>query len=131
MRESVAAVASLVAGIVSGDPGEAADRRSSLTWLRQTDDVFRRVKPAVPDRHLVLYVVPVDPGSGHLLLGDHRNARLWLPPGGHVEVDEHPATTASREAVEELGIDPGDRLAERPASCPSPGPSASTRGTST
>ena len=29
-------------------------------------------------------------------------------------MDEHPATTAAREAVEELRIDPGDRLAERP-----------------
>jgi 8-oxo-dGTP diphosphatase len=114
VRESVAAVASLVAGIDPGDPREAADRRSALAWLRQTDDVFRRAKPAVPDRHLVSYVVPVDPGNGHLLLGDHRNARLWLPPGGHVEVDEHPATTAAREAIEELGIDPDGRLAERP-----------------
>jgi 8-oxo-dGTP pyrophosphatase MutT (NUDIX family) len=39
---------------------------------------------------------------------DHVNARLWLPPGGHVEPDEHPADTARREAQEELGI-----LAER------------------
>jgi 8-oxo-dGTP diphosphatase len=59
-------------------------------------------------------VVPVDRDRGCLLLGDHRNAGLWLPPGGHVEVDEHPATTAAREAVEELRIAPGDRLADRP-----------------
>ena len=35
---------------------------------------------------------------------DHVNAGLWLPPGGHVEPDEHPALTAGREAHEELGI---------------------------
>jgi 8-oxo-dGTP diphosphatase len=114
MRPSVAVVAELVAGIVPGDPREAADVRTALSWLDSTDDVFRRVKPAVPDRHLVSYVVLTDPGSGRMLLGEHLNARLWLPPGGHVEVDEHPAVTAEREAAEELGIDPRRRLSERP-----------------
>lgn len=86
----------------------------TLRWLQRTDDVFRRVKPDVPDQHLVSYVVPVDPGSGHVLLGEHLNAGLWLPPGGHVEPDEHPAVTASREAAEELGIDPAGRLSADP-----------------
>ena len=114
MRPSVAVVAELVAGIVPGDSQEAADIRAVLSWLDSTDDVFRRVKPAVPDRHLVSYVVPVDPGSGRILLGEHLNAGLWLAPGGHVEVDEHPAVTAEREAAEELGIDPLRRLSDRP-----------------
>lgn len=47
------------------------------------------------------------------LLVDHINAGLWLPPGGHVEPDEHPADTARRETREELGIDPV--FAEEPA----------------
>jgi 8-oxo-dGTP diphosphatase len=114
VRPSVAAVADLVAGIVPGEHREAEDIRAVLSWLDSTDDVFRRVKPAVPDRHLVSYVVPVDPGSGRVLLGEHLNAGLWLAPGGHVEVDEHPAVTAEREAAEELGIDPRRRLSDRP-----------------
>lgn len=114
MRPSVAAVAELVAGIVPAEHQEVEDIRAVLSWLNSTDDVFRRVKPAVPDQHLVSYVVPVDPGSGCVLLGEHLNARLWLPPGGHVEVDEHPAVTAEREAAEELGIDPSRRLSDRP-----------------
>jgi len=73
------------------------------------------MKPAVPDRHLASYIVPLDPESGRVLLGDHLKAQLWLPPGGHVEVDEHPAVTARRETVEELGLDPGSRLSDRPA----------------
>ena len=40
-----------------------------------------------------------------MLLVDHRTAGLWLPTGGHVEPDEDPATTVTREAREELGID--------------------------
>jgi 8-oxo-dGTP diphosphatase len=39
-----------------------------------------------------------------LLLVDHKQAGLWLPTGGHVEIDEHPSTTAQRELREELGI---------------------------
>jgi 8-oxo-dGTP pyrophosphatase MutT (NUDIX family) len=107
-------VAQAASDLAPGDEHEADDIAVTLRWLQQTDDVFRRVKPDVPDRHLVSYVVPVDPDSGHVLLGEHLNAGLWLPPGGHVEVDEHPAVTASREAAEELGIDAPARLRADP-----------------
>ncbi len=40
-----------------------------------------------------------------LLLVDHKKAGLWLPSGGHVEIDEHPQTTVQREVREELGIE--------------------------
>ncbi|WDZ83595.1 NUDIX hydrolase [Micromonospora cathayae] len=104
MRDSVAVVAELVADIVPADPLEAEHRADTLRWLSGTDDVFRRARPATPARHLVSYVVPVDPDDGGVLLVDHVNAGLWLPPGGHVEPDEHPAATARREAHEELGL---------------------------
>jgi 8-oxo-dGTP diphosphatase len=94
----------LVASLEPFDEVEAEHRAGTLEWLGSTDDVYRRVKPATPPRHLVSYVVPVDPDDGSLLLVDHRNARLWLPPGGHVEPGEHPAETASRELREELGV---------------------------
>ena len=94
----------LVAAIVPADDLEAAHREDTLAWLASTDDVYRRVKPATPPRHLVSYVVPTDPTTGDVLLVDHRNARLWLPPGGHVEPGEHPALTAARELQEELGV---------------------------
>jgi 8-oxo-dGTP diphosphatase len=114
VRPSVEAVAQAVSDLAAGDEHEADDIAVTLRWLQWTDDVFRRMKPDVPDRHLVSYVVPVDPDSGHVLLGEHLNARLWLPPGGHVEVDEHPAVTARREAAEELGIDATGRLSADP-----------------
>ncbi|MGW4466031.1 NUDIX hydrolase [Micromonospora sp. NPDC004704] len=115
MRPSVELVYELVAGIRPADQLEAEQQADVLRWLQGTDDVFRRVKPAVPPRHLVSYVVPVDPDDGSILLVDHVNAGLWLPPGGHVEPDEHPALTARREAQEELGVDPdSDGYADRP-----------------
>ncbi|WP_213086206.1 NUDIX domain-containing protein [Roseateles sp. DAIF2] len=42
--------------------------------------------------------------DGHILLVDHRNARLWLPSGGHVELGESPRRTVVRELQEELGL---------------------------
>lgn len=86
------------------DELEDTHRTQVLQWVNRTDDIYRRVKPAVPPQHLVSYVVPVDPADGSVLLVDHINAGLWLPPGGHVEVDEHPAQTAEREVHEELGL---------------------------
>ncbi|MBE1486160.1 NUDIX hydrolase [Plantactinospora soyae] len=112
MRDSVAAVHDLVSGLVPTDELEERHRTETLHWLRSTDDVFRRVKPAVPPRHLVSYVVPVDPADGGVLLVDHVNAGLWLPPGGHVDPDEHPAETARREAYEELGVPVGSGLVQ-------------------
>jgi ADP-ribose pyrophosphatase YjhB (NUDIX family) len=101
----MAAAYDLVSSIGPGDDLESRHRAGTLAWMRETDDVFRREKPATPPRHLVSYVVPVDPADGSLLLVEHRNAGLWLPPGGHVEPDEHPADTARRELDEELGVD--------------------------
>jgi 8-oxo-dGTP pyrophosphatase MutT (NUDIX family) len=52
----------------------------------------------------VSYFALVD--EGHILLVDHKNAQLWLPPGGHVEPAEHPRRAVERELEEELGIKP-------------------------
>ncbi|WP_328477910.1 NUDIX hydrolase [Actinoplanes sp. NBC_00393] len=104
MRPSVAVVYDMVSALEPADNLEAEHRAHARTWLLSTDDVFRRVKPATPGQHLVSYVVPVDPAARKVLLVDHVNAGLWLPPGGHVEVDEHPLVTASREVEEELGV---------------------------
>ena len=100
----ITALHDLVSGLRPYDDLEAAHRTETLAWLAATDDVHRRVKPATPPRHLVSYVVPTDPDSGDVLLVDHRNARLWLPPGGHVEPGEDPGRTAVRELDEELGV---------------------------
>jgi ADP-ribose pyrophosphatase YjhB (NUDIX family) len=114
VRSSVAVVYDLVCALTPADDVEAGHRLDVMRWLESTDDVYRRVKPATPPRHLVSYVVPVDATDGSVLLVDHINAGLWLPPGGHVEPDEHPADTATREAGEELGI-AGAEIARCPA----------------
>lgn len=54
-----------------------------------------------------------------VLLHLHRKLQLWLPPGGHIEVNELPDDAAVREVLEEAGITvrlvgAGDSPTDRP-----------------
>lgn len=87
------------------DPLDAIEQDhldDALAWIDSGAELCRVAKPASPPKHLVSYFAVVD--ADRILLVDHRNARLWLPPGGHVEVGEHPRDTVARELEEELGL---------------------------
>jgi 8-oxo-dGTP pyrophosphatase MutT (NUDIX family) len=99
-------VRDLVEAIVPCDPEEAEHRLDVLGWVDAGGPIFRTERPAVPPKHLVAYCVLVDTDRRQVLLVDHRDAERWLPTGGHVEVDEHPADAAAREIVEELRVTP-------------------------
>jgi 8-oxo-dGTP diphosphatase len=95
-----------VLAIRPSDSQEAFERENTLAWIASGVQIFRTSKPDVPDQHLVAYFALVDRDAESVLLVDHRGAGLWLPTGGHVEPDEDPAATVTREAREELGIEP-------------------------
>ena len=86
------------------DALEQQHRRDALAWIDSGAPLFRVAKPATPPQHLVAYFAVID--DENILLVDHRNAQLWLPPGGHVEQGEHPRETVVREVREELGFSP-------------------------
>jgi len=92
-----------VANIPPFDLHEKSDIEDVLAWIDSGVEIFRTQKPATPPKHLICYFILVD--GDHVLLVDHKDAQLWLPTGGHVEVDEHPRVTVVREALEELGLD--------------------------
>jgi 8-oxo-dGTP diphosphatase len=97
-----AAIRREVASIKPFDEQEESHRIDTLTWIDSGAPLCRTAKPATPPKHLVSYFAVVD---GHdILLVDHKNAQLWLPPGGHVEPEEHPRETVTRELREELGF---------------------------
>lgn len=101
----------MISAIDPLDEVEAEHIHFSLAWIDSGADLFRVVKPATPDPHLVSYFLLID--DDHLLLADHINAELWLPTGGHVEPNEDPRKTVMRELNEELGIE-AEFLCEKP-----------------
>lgn len=42
--------------------------------------------------------------AGRTLLLWHQGLRMWLPPGGHCELNEDPVQAVEREALEEAGL---------------------------
>ena len=76
----------------------------TLKWIASGEEVFRVTKPDTPKKHLVSYFIVLDPKFQKILLVDHKKSGLWLPPGGHVEIDEDPKDAVTRECMEELGI---------------------------
>lgn len=90
--------------IVPYDKIEEAHKHNVATWLKSGANPFRLKKPDIPPKHLVSYFVLVDPDHRSILLVDHIKAQLWLPSGGHVELNEPPRDTVVREAREEFGI---------------------------
>lgn len=94
----------LLATISPYDEREQADLTATRAWIRSGAELYRIAKPATPPQHLVVYCAVIDPKRQSILLVDHIKSGRWLPTGGHVEPNEHPATTAAREVVEELGL---------------------------
>jgi ADP-ribose pyrophosphatase YjhB (NUDIX family) len=103
-----AAIRSELEAIRPLDALELQHRVEALAWVDSGAPLFRTAKPATPPQHLVSYFAVVNGES--ILLVDHKNANLWLPPGGHVELGEHPRATVAREIREELGFSPAHEI---------------------
>lgn len=102
IQQIIQAIRSDVADIPASDTLEQAHIDDVLSWIDSGANVFRIARPDKPPKHLVSYFVLIDPEHRSVLLGDHIKAQLWLPPGGHVELGEHPVATVRRECQEEL-----------------------------
>jgi 8-oxo-dGTP pyrophosphatase MutT (NUDIX family) len=94
----------LIRAIIPYDDVEQEHINDTCLWIESGEPIFRVQKPDVPNKHLVSYFVLFDDVHQKILLVDHKKALLWLPSGGHVEIDEDPKTTVERECLEELGV---------------------------
>lgn len=101
----------LVEAITPLDVLEGEHCRDVLNWIESGVELFRISQPDNPPKHLAAAFLLID--NDHVLLVDHKKSGLWLPSGGHVEVNEHPKTTVEREIVEELSVS-ADFIHENP-----------------
>ncbi len=107
----------LISSIKPFDSLEQEHIADAVSWIDSNAEIFRIKKPAFPHKHLVSYFVIMDAFKDaykkKILLMDHINAGLWLPSGGHVEINEHPKAAVEREIIEELNI-PADFIFDKP-----------------
>ncbi len=103
-KNMVQKIHNIISNIIPHDALEQEHISNTLSWIESGEPIFRIQKPNVPNKHLVSYFVLFDEKTKKVLLVDHVKAQLWLPSGGHVEVDEDPKETVRRECVEELGV---------------------------
>lgn len=52
--------------------------------------------------HICSFFLPVNKESRSLFIGHHIKADDWIPPGGHIDLDETPVEAVIREYQEEL-----------------------------
>ena len=93
-----------LSSIIPFDKKEEEHFSFTEKWIDSGAGIFRIDKPSTPDPHLVAYFLLLDPKAKKVLLVDHKKAGLWLPTGGHVELNEHPKETVKRESMEELCV---------------------------
>ncbi len=55
-----------------------------------------------PYRHFGSFFIPINKVSKSIFLVNHRKAKCWIPPGGHLDDLEMPLDTLRREFSEEL-----------------------------
>ena len=55
--------------------------------------------------HCCVMVVIYNPDSKKVFAVDHKKAKMWLFPGGHIDIGELPIMALTREIKEELGLE--------------------------
>ena len=105
MKNPIDHVYDIVSLINPFDELEKLHREETIAWIKSGEPIFRIEKPDFPKQHLVSYFILIDEKDEQALLVDHKKSGLWLPAGGHVEINECPKETVKRECLEELDVE--------------------------
>ncbi len=94
----------LVRAITPYDEIEQEHLHNTCLWIKSGAPLFRVKYPDVPSQHFVCNFILFDASHRKVLMTDHKKSRQWRPPGGHMEPNEAPKETVTRECLEELNI---------------------------
>jgi len=83
-----------------------------ITRFRKRLNQKGLTKDENPHSHFCTHFAPYDPKRGEIFVVDHKRAKTWLFPGGHVDAGECLLDTLNREIGEELGIN--DHFSQTP-----------------
>lgn len=79
-----------------------SDKKTSEDFLKQFSKTDKVNKSVNIDEHTCAFFIPINTKSKSIYLVHHIKADDWIPPGGHIELNEHPIDTVVREFGEEL-----------------------------
>lgn len=82
---------------------EFADKKILEIFIRKSKREDPFIKQFSSSEHFCSFFLPIDITSRSIYLVDHIKAKMWIPPGGHIEKNESPKDTVMREFKEELG----------------------------
>lgn len=85
------------------DSLEINDINETLAWLISAPEIH---KPLNLEQHLGVICVVLSPDRKETFLLNHKKAKLWLPPGGHVDQGISFQDSVCAEMQEELNIEP-------------------------
>lgn len=85
--------------IVPYDDEESMDIKRTIEWLQKTEHVH---KPHNMEQHLGVLTFVISPDHKSTFLLDHKKAKAWLPPGGHVDSSLNLQEAVDLEIKEEL-----------------------------
>jgi 8-oxo-dGTP pyrophosphatase MutT (NUDIX family) len=100
-----------VSAISPYDEGEEKDIETTLEWLKTAENLN---KPHNMEQHLGVFAIVLSRDRGHTFLLNHRKAKMWLPPGGHVDLGQKLHECTLMEVEEELGMKKPKLITEAP-----------------
>jgi len=77
-------------------------KQTFLKFTRLIQGQNKLVKKEGATNHISTFFLPISIKDRSIYLVDHIKAKIWIPPGGHIEIDELPIETVRREFWEEL-----------------------------
>ncbi|OGK52664.1 hypothetical protein A2970_01425 [Candidatus Roizmanbacteria bacterium RIFCSPLOWO2_01_FULL_44_13] len=78
------------------------DKKIYERFLKKISSTDRLTKEVNLDEHICAFFVPINRKTKSIYLTHHIKADDWIPPGGHIKLNEYPIETVIREFEEEL-----------------------------